>query len=194
MPTILSPEGAIRASAKSLAARRQSLDGARISILDNSKANAGALLGRLLDLLVQRFAAQPGIVVRKGSAGAPATPELLERLRAASDLVLTGSADCGSCTSASVQDTTALEELGVPTILVGTDLFRPLALQLAGWLNLPTIQSAVTSHPLGGVSDDELDAKAADLVDELARIAVVAACRPARLSARSDASPGRWLW
>jgi hypothetical protein len=172
MPTILNPEGPVLAPAKSLAPRPQALKGMRIGILDNSKANAGPLLSRVAALLVEGFGAEHGITVRKNSAGVPASREILERLRVTSDIVLTGSADCGSCTSGSVQDTTSLEMLGVPTILVGTDMFRPLAEQLAGWLNLPSIQMAVTPHPLGGVPLQELDGKALALAEVIGRVAL----------------------
>ncbi|HVW42015.1 MAG TPA: hypothetical protein VHC18_11775 [Amycolatopsis sp.] len=174
MPTILSPQPPVFSTAKSLAPRLTTLAGARVSLLDNSKANAGPLLAKVLDGLVEHHGAKRGITERKSSSGIPATQGMLDRLRAASDFVLTASADCGSCTSGCVQDTVALEVLGVPTVLLGTDAFHPLAKQLAEWLNLPTIQAAITPHPLGGITESELDRKAVELTEVVAKLAVSA--------------------
>jgi hypothetical protein len=54
----------------------------------------------------------------------------------------------------------ALERLGVACVLLGTDAFAPLAVKLADWLGLSDLQRAVTPHPLGGIADEEIDAKA----------------------------------
>jgi hypothetical protein len=172
VPTILSPVPPVRVEANELAPRLATLTGARISILDNSKANAGPLLEQVRALLIERHGAVRGRDERKSSSGIPASEGILTRLRTDSDLVLTASADCGSCTSGSVQDTIALETLGVPTVLIGTDAFRPLSLQLASWLNLPEMQSAVTPHPLGGITSTQLEAKAHELAELVAQLAV----------------------
>lgn len=167
MPTIISPIPPVAATTLKLSRRPDDLRGARISILDNSKANAGPLLAKVVDELVATAGAVWGIKERKSSAGIPASEDILERLRTNSDLVLTASADCGSCTSGCVQDTVALEKLGVPAVLLGTDAFEPLAVKLADWLGLPDIDTAITPHPLGGITADELDAKAVALAELL---------------------------
>ena len=72
-----------------------------------------------------------GLVVKKGPGGRsanaaiPCAPDVFERLRAEADVVITGAADCGSCTAYSVHDTVELERCGIPTVLVTTTKFRP---------------------------------------------------------------------
>ena len=88
---LVSPTGTAVVAAKRLAARRPSLDGCRVAILDNSKPNADALLGRVAELLVQRTGAGPIRVWRKPGASHPAANH--EEIAASADIVLTGSAD-----------------------------------------------------------------------------------------------------
>ena len=88
---VLSPIGATPDTVKSLAKRRSSLAGLRISVLDNSKPNADVLLGRVAELLA---AQAPGATIRrwtKPGSSRPAT--MLDEITAASDVVLTGTAD-----------------------------------------------------------------------------------------------------
>lgn len=169
MPTIISPESPVLAESRPLAPRPASLAGLRIGILDNSKANAGRLLERVREQLVERYGAVSGPSERKSSSGIPAPSSIIERLRYSCDLVLTASADCGSCASGCVQDTVALEDLGIPSVLLGTDEFSPLVFKLAGWLGHDNIQAAFTSHPLGAIGDAAVDAKAPALADIVAQ-------------------------
>ena len=74
-----------------LAARRRDLRGCRIGILDNSKPNAGVLLGRVAQLLAERTGAGPIRIWQKPGSSRPAT--VIDEVVAASDVVLTGSAD-----------------------------------------------------------------------------------------------------
>ena len=74
-----------------LAKRPPDLRGRRIGILDNSKPNADALLGRLADLLSARTGAGPIRVWRKPGSSNPAAD--LDAIAAGADVFLTGSAD-----------------------------------------------------------------------------------------------------
>jgi hypothetical protein len=175
MPTIISPVPPVLEADKRLAAPPPSLAGLRISVLDNSKANAGRLLGDIVDALVGQEKAIRGIIERKSSSSIPATPAALERLCRGSDLVLAGSADCGSCSSGSVQDAVALEGAGIPCVLVGTEIFASLIGQLAAWLGTPDLRVALTAHPLGGIDKSEVAAKALALAPVVRDIATAAA-------------------
>ncbi len=88
---IVNPAGTTDAAARALARRRPSLAGCRVGVLDNSKPNAGALLGRLADLLVEHAGAAS--VRRWQKPGASHAAANLDEVAAASDVVLTGSAD-----------------------------------------------------------------------------------------------------
>ncbi|MYJ30697.1 MAG: hypothetical protein F4072_12235 [Acidimicrobiaceae bacterium] len=88
---IYAPDGAVGPSAASLAPPPPVLAGKRIGILDNSKPNAGLLLGRMAERLAARTGASVEVVERKNAA-LPAPDDLLARL-AEAEVVLTGSAD-----------------------------------------------------------------------------------------------------
>ena len=87
----LSPCGTASGEIKPLARRPASLRGLRVGILDNSKPNAGALLGRVAELLVERAGAGSIAVWRKPGSSRPAT--VIDKVVAGADVVLTGSAD-----------------------------------------------------------------------------------------------------
>jgi hypothetical protein len=88
---VLSPLGSAAGEIKTLARRPASLRGLRIGILDNSKPNADALLGRVAELLVERTGASSVAVWRKPGSSRPAT--VIDEVVAGADVVLTGSAD-----------------------------------------------------------------------------------------------------
>jgi len=88
---LVSPTGTAAVAVKRLAARRASLTGCRIAVLDNSKPNAGALLGRVAELLVERADAASVLIWRKPGASHPAANH--DEIAATADVLLTGSAD-----------------------------------------------------------------------------------------------------
>jgi hypothetical protein len=69
------------------------LSGARIAVLDNGKAGADWLLGRLAEQLAQRAGADFVGAWRKGSAATPCEADLLETISREAQIVLTGTAD-----------------------------------------------------------------------------------------------------
>jgi hypothetical protein len=75
----------------SLAPRPGDLRGKRVGLLDNSKPNADALLGRVAELLVERAGAAEIVRWRKPGASTPAADH--DALAAGADVFLTGSAD-----------------------------------------------------------------------------------------------------
>jgi hypothetical protein len=115
--------------------------------------------------LAERAGATVTLEIAKVSAALPAEPEVIERVRAEADLVITGSADCGSCTSWSCHDTVELEQLGLPTLLLATAGFTELARQVVTLYGLPRARVLTVRGPLGGSSDEELSAMAAEVVE-----------------------------
>ncbi|MDI2128127.1 UGSC family (seleno)protein [Yinghuangia seranimata] len=160
MIEILSPEGRVGTAAKQLAPSPELLAGKRIAVLDNLKPHAGYIQGAIARLVAERTGAAVSLEIAKVSAALPAEPEVMERLRAEADLVITGSADCGSCTSWSAYDTVELEQLGIPTVLLATAGFTELARQVSGLYGLPDARVLTVPGPLGGSSDAALDAMA----------------------------------
>lgn len=88
---IHAPDGAVGPPAATLAPPLPVLAGKRIGILDNTKPNAGLLLGRLAQRLAARTGASVALVEKKNGA-LPAPDDVLARL-AEAEVVLTGSAD-----------------------------------------------------------------------------------------------------
>ena len=88
---IYAPDGAVGPPAATLAPTAPVLAGKRIGILDNTKPNAGLLLGRMAQTLAARTGASVAMVERKNAALA-APDDVLARLTEA-EVVLTGSAD-----------------------------------------------------------------------------------------------------
>lgn len=85
------PTAEPRAINAQLAPRLSSLQGKRIGILDNGKANAGTLMLAVAKVLQERYGASEIIKREKPVAGPPG-PEVLDAL-AQADLALVGSAD-----------------------------------------------------------------------------------------------------
>ena len=102
-----------------------------------------------------------------GNAATPCTPAVVDQLTEQCDVALTGSADCGSCTSWSVHDTIQLEHLGIPTVVATTTGFVELTRRVAAGFGLPDARIAVFPHPLGGTDDDTILTWADAAVDEV---------------------------
>ena len=86
------PDGVVGEQGHHLAPARRVLTGARIGVLDNRKPNAGLLMTHVAERLAERAGSPPPLVLTKNAAH-PAPDDVLDRLRAEVDLVITGSAD-----------------------------------------------------------------------------------------------------
>ena len=156
--------------ARTVARRRSS--GLRIAVLDNGKPNAA-----LRDDAPRRVArqarrgAEVTVVMKKGprgesaNAAIPCAPDIFDRVVAEADIVITGTADCGSCTAYSVYDGIELEKAGRPAVVVTTTQFRPIAETMAEHFGLPDLRIVVLPHPIGGTDPDTLSRWADDAVD-----------------------------
>jgi len=156
---VYAPDGDVGPEPVALTPPRTTLAGLRIGVLDNGKPNAGALLTRLAERLAAQTGARVALVTEKGRGGnaaTPCTPAVLARLVDECDVVLTGSADCGSCTSWSVHDTIALERAGRPAVVATTTQFVDLTRRVAAGFGLPDARVAVFPHPLGGTDADTI--------------------------------------
>ena len=167
------PDGDVDATIAQLASPVADFAGRRVAVLDNGKPNAVLVMTRAAETLAARTGATVALVVKKGPGGRsanaaiPCAPDVFERLRAEADLVITGAADCGSCTAYSVHDTVELERCGIPTVLVTTTRFRPVVAALAAATGLPEIRALVVDHPIGGVDQSTLHRRADAACDDL---------------------------
>src|SRR5947207_989491 len=165
------PDGETGQAPAALAPSPGSLAGLRVAVLDNGKPNAAFVMTRLAESLAARAGAEVSVVLKKGprgesaNAAIPCEPVIYERIVAEADLVITGTADCGSCTAYSVYDGIELEKAGRPAIVVTTTEFRPIAETMAGHFGLPDLRLVVLPHPIGGTDPDTLSRWADDAVD-----------------------------
>lgn len=170
------PDGEVDTTSTALAAPFASLTGRRIAVLDNGKPNAAVLMTAAAAVLAEHSGATVSLVVKKGPGGrsanaaVPCAPDVFARVRDEADVVITGAADCGSCSAYSVHDAVELERCGVPTVLVTTTRFEPVARALAAATGLADLRMLVVDHPIGGVDHDTLLRRADAAVDALAAL------------------------
>ena len=90
---ILDPVGSTIATSRALAPRPDSLQGAVIGVLDNSKPNARVLLEGVARALAEKLGARDVRVWRKPGASIGATAAVLDEMAAQCGAALTASAD-----------------------------------------------------------------------------------------------------
>ena len=167
------PESVPGLEASTLASSPSSLTGLRIAVLDNGKPNAGLVMARAAESLAARTGARVSLVTKKGPAGrsanaaVPMAADVFDRVVAEADIVITGAADCGSCTAYSVQDAIELEKAGRPAVVVTTTRFEPVAATLSASFGLAELRRLVLPHPIGGTGDRTLREWADAGVDRL---------------------------
>ncbi len=92
-PVVFDPRGIVEVEARPLAARRKSLAGLRLGVLDNTKWNAGKLLRKAPELLGAEIAFGAVNFYAKESFSRNAAPELLADIAADNDIALTAVGD-----------------------------------------------------------------------------------------------------
>ena len=90
------------------------------------------------------------------NAAIPMSRDIFDRLLGEADVVLTGLADCGSCTAYSVYDAIDLEKAGKPAVVVTTTRFESIAVTLSASFGLADVRRLVLPHPLGGTDEPTL--------------------------------------
>ncbi|MEO9247377.1 UGSC family (seleno)protein [Citricoccus nitrophenolicus] len=160
--------GTAGGEATALAVRPSSLSGARIGLLDNTKHNALLFLQAVGELLVaEHGAASVGIVETKENFSVPVGEEIISRYRAASDVVVTGVGDCGSCSAAAVADGITFERAGLPAAVVLTDAFDVTGRTMAGVQGAPDYAWITTQHPMAVLTEDEVRVRARTLLPQI---------------------------
>ena len=176
--TVLNPIGRTARTTQVGSRSITNLAGIRIAVLDNTKPNAVEIMERLAQLLVRDYAAASYDVFRKLSAAQGASEPQFREIAANYDLVITGSGDCGGCTSWSALDAVELEHRGVPSILLVTEPFVALARTLVREGGSAGLRFAEVAHPIGGQPTERMAAVAdgviQSVVDQL-KLDVVAA-------------------
>lgn len=173
MTQVYLPDSAPGQEALALAPSPASLAGLRIAVLDNGKPNAVEVMTRAAETLAARTGATVSLVTKKGpqglsaNAAIPVAGDIFERVLAEADIVITGSADCGSCTAYSVHDTVELEKAGRPAVVVTTTRFEPVAKTMSASMGMPDTRRLVLPHPIGGTDEPTLHEWADAAADRL---------------------------
>lgn len=152
---VLDPRGTVSSSRNPIAERLESLDGATIGFLDNSKENADVLLDEVETVLVDEYGVEETVYMRKDKSPIPAD-SLADQLHHQCDGVVNAYGDCGSCTSWCVYDSIDLEKQGTPTATVNTDEFARLGQSEARSLGMPALPITTVPHPMGGIPEDDV--------------------------------------
>ena len=90
---VYDPRGVVNAAPLAASPRVKKLEGLRLGLLDNTKWNANKLLRGVRDRLAQKHAFGAVNYYRKESFAAAAAPELINRIAAENDIVLTAIGD-----------------------------------------------------------------------------------------------------
>jgi hypothetical protein len=167
---VFDPRGALRFENLPMSERKQNLSKLRLGILDNSKWNANKLLRGAAAALGEDidFAAVNYYV--KHSFSKDATPELIAQIAAENDVVLTAIGDCGSCCSACVRDSIALEKLGVPSaVIITTEFVRETELTRQA-LGMKTLEPVVIAHPVSSITSEEVAQRVAQIKEQAQQV------------------------
>jgi hypothetical protein len=151
---------ATRARARTFAGRQPGLNGSRVGLLANVKRNAEQFLDEVGDLLRQEHGAAVVLRRKKLSITDPVPPDMLADLVAACDVVVVGVGDCGSCSASAVADGLALEDAGIPAVVVCTDAFGVTADAMATLQGSPGYRYVRIPHPVAPLGAEELRQRA----------------------------------
>lgn len=164
--TVLAPVANNHSPPRPVAPRPPRLQGLRPAVLENSKPNAQALMEFMVEGLSRRHGMAPVLVTHKGVT-LPPSQATVARLRENADFVLVGTGDCGSCTAWTVRGAAVLEEAGVPTVSIGTHEFAAQFREEADRIGMPDLAYVSVEHPLGGVKEPGVFARAEEALDRL---------------------------
>lgn len=167
---VFDPRGTIKFESVSVSPRKPSLRGLRLGILDNSKWNANKLLRGAAAALGEdvEFAAVNYYV--KHSFSKDAAPELIAKIAAENDVVLTAIGDCGSCCSACVRDSIALEKLGVPSAVVITTEFARETELTRQAVGMRELEPVVIDHPVSSITSEEVAQRVAQIKEQAQQV------------------------
>jgi hypothetical protein len=132
-----------------------------VSLLNNTKYGSDFILNTIRNSLGNRV-----FINVKKSAGAPATPQQLQRAGEA-DLCIQALADCGSCTAWIILDAIRLEKIDVPTISICSDQFSSFAYKLAKSYGIDDLRILKLKHPIAGIQKEEVIEKTMEILPAL---------------------------
>jgi hypothetical protein len=168
--TVLVPTADVEPVRATLAPRPEQLSHLRLGVLENGKPNSDRLLRALVDALVPLTGVELLTWERKPAIGRLAPREMIDRLCAESDLVITGVGDCAGCCSCSIADAVELEQRGIPTAAICTSEFVTAASLAAAAAGARGYEVAVIAHPLGLCTEAELVDRADSIINRVRKL------------------------
>ena len=69
-----------------------------------------------------------------------------------------------------MQDAAALEQKGIPSVVLVTKPFNSQAKAMANLLGLPGYQYAVIGHPMGSLTDDQVLDRSKEAIDQVVKL------------------------
>jgi hypothetical protein len=160
MQRVMLPIGARGGSAVRPAERPQSLAGLRMGILDNGKEFSDVVLESLAEKLRHDHGLTAIKFWRKGfpAKGAP----FISEMAAETDVAISGVGHCGSSSPWSVIDAVNLEKAGVPTVVLISRSFCPLAQIVARGEGHEGLAIVMLPHPIGEADAGNIGRKGSD--------------------------------
>jgi hypothetical protein len=165
---IVNPAAEVQEIFLSIAPRLSSLRGARIGIVDNAKHMALPLLKALESILQTEYGVASFNYYRKANASIPMPKGEMEAMAKASDAVVHGVADCGSCITWGLHDSVAFEKLGLPAVNVITTGFSLAAKARARTLGMQDHPIIAVQHPLANRTTSEVENFARQIASQVA--------------------------
>jgi hypothetical protein len=132
-----------------------------VSLLDNTKPGSEVILTTIQNSLGNRI-----FFKVKKPAGAPATPQQLQKV-AEADICILALADCGSCTSWVIMDAIRLEKMDVPTISICSNQFTSFAREVAKSYGIEDLRILELKHPIAGIQKEEVVEKTIEIIPAL---------------------------
>ncbi len=139
-----------------LAPRRALGTGTRLTLIDNGKPRARDLLLMIAAELGRCSGLDHVRVISKGSASRVIDDAEVADIAATADAVIAGLGDCGACSACSLADAIRMEQAGVPSTVLISDVFGEHVASFAATLGMPGYHSAAVPHPVSSRSDAQL--------------------------------------
>lgn len=163
---VLDPRGEVEHQSLPIAERLDSLEGATVGLLDNSKSNADIFLKAIGEHLQSEYGVEEIVYRRKDKSPIPAD-SIADQLHSQCDAVVNAYGDCGSCTSWCVYDSIDLEKKGTPVATINSDEFVKLGQSEAQSLGMPGLPLVTVTHPMGDLEEPEVLARAESAIEEI---------------------------
>jgi hypothetical protein len=168
---ILDPTGLDRASASAgldLAPRPDSLAGARVTLLENGKQNARLFLQDVGELLRERHGIGEVQLRKKANFAQAESQDVVDAIRAESDVVVLGVGDCGSCSASAIADGVNFERHGTPVAVICSEAFVATADAMAEVQEAPGYRYVTTPHPVAGLTPEQVQERADRVAEQIA--------------------------